>query len=79
MKQKITNKVLYILILPALTGVLFGLSALPLKVWYMGFIGFISLLFASDWTITLKRPLLTFVFQLFIATTILLYNKISVI
>lgn len=64
------NNILYLLVSPVLTGILLGVSAIPSKVWFLGFIAFIPLLVASDWTIARKRSFVLFTLQLFIALVI---------
>ncbi len=64
------NNILIVIILPALTGIIIGLSALPSHVWFLNFFAFIPLLIASNWTITYKKPLLIFALQLLIALVV---------
>jgi apolipoprotein N-acyltransferase len=59
-------------LMPVITGILLWLSALPSSLWYLSFIAFIPLLFASDLAIKTGRPVLTFCFQLLI-TLIVFY------
>lgn len=70
MKRSIINSIHFILILPALTGVLFGLAALPSKLFFLNFIGFIPLLIASDWTLSQKKIFWNFLLQLLIAIVV---------
>ncbi|MEE4196943.1 MAG: apolipoprotein N-acyltransferase [Bacteroidales bacterium] len=64
------HKVFVVIILPILTGLLLGVSALPSSAWYLGFIAFIPLLFASDDVLSYKRSFFTFVLQLLIALVV---------
>lgn len=64
------NDILFIFIFPVLTGILLGISALPSKVWFFGFVAFIPLLIASDWTVTSRKSFLVFLLQLFIALVV---------
>lgn len=65
--HKLVHKILIILVLPLTTGLLLGFAAIPSNIYYLSFVAFIPLLFASDSALTYKRPILTFSFQLFIA------------
>lgn len=56
-----------LVILPICTGILLGISALPSNIYHLSFIAFIPLLFASDYVLEYKRPLLAFTLQLLIA------------
>jgi len=67
---KFLHKTFILIILPICTGVLLGISALPSDIYYLNFIAFIPLLFASDYILSYKRPLLTFGFQLLIALVV---------
>lgn len=59
-----------IIILPIITGILLGLSALPSHLYHLSFIAFIPLLIASDYASACKKPLLTFALQLLIALVV---------
>jgi len=69
-KREKTISILFIL--PIITGILLGLSALPSNLYFINFIAFIPLLVASDRTLTCKRPILIFAIQLLI-TLIVFY------
>jgi len=49
---------------------LLGVSALPSSVWYLSFIAFVPLLFASDYILSYNKPFFTFALQLLIALVI---------
>lgn len=59
--------IILLLVLPLITGMLLGLSALPSGYWYISFVAFIPLLAASDRALTCKKPLLVFGLQLLMA------------
>lgn len=67
---KSLHKAFVLIILPIFTGVLLGVSALPSSFYYISFIAFIPLLFASDYVLSYKRPLFTFALQLLIALVV---------
>ena len=67
---KYLQKTFILIILPICTGILLGLSALPSDIYYLSFIAFIPLLFATDYILSYKRTLLTFVFQLLIVLVV---------
>ena len=60
------NKIVTLLVLPVLTGILLAISAIPSKIWYVGFVAFIPLLTAADRAVSYRRPLLVFSLQLLI-------------
>ncbi len=64
------NKILFLIILPVITGILLGISALPSELWFISFIAFIPLLIASNKAVMHKRPLLIFGLQLLIALVV---------
>jgi apolipoprotein N-acyltransferase len=68
--MKKTNNILILFILPVITGILLGLSALPSELYFLNFIAFIPLLIASDRTLTSKKPLLIFSLQLLISLVV---------
>jgi apolipoprotein N-acyltransferase len=59
-----------ILILPIITGILLGLSALPSNLYLLSFCAFIPLFIAAKKALRAKRPLLIFSLQLFISLVI---------
>jgi apolipoprotein N-acyltransferase len=63
-KIKINKALLFIL--PFITGILLGLSALPSNLYFLNFIAFIPLLIAAAETSKRKKPLLLFAGQLLI-------------
>ncbi|MFP4449222.1 MAG: apolipoprotein N-acyltransferase [Bacteroidales bacterium] len=68
--SKFLRKTIILIILPICTGILLGISALPSDIYYLSFIAFIPLLFASDHILSYKKPLLTFALQLLIALVV---------
>jgi len=68
--QSPIKRIVNLLILPALTGIILGISANPSRLWFLGFVAFIPLLIAAENILKAKRTLLLFSFQLFIAQVI---------
>src|SRR5690554_538603 len=64
---KLMQKVFIVVFLPICTGLLLGISAIPSHFYYLGFIAFLPLLFASDYIKSYSKPLLIFALQLLIA------------
>ncbi|GAB1451573.1 apolipoprotein N-acyltransferase [Draconibacterium sp.] len=63
-KTKINTALLFVL--PVLTGIVLGLSALPSKLYYLNFIAFIPLLIAAEGSLKKHKSFLIFVLQLLI-------------
>lgn len=72
--MKKLNNILILYVLPILTGILLGLSALPSNLWFLSFIAFIPLLIASEQTLNSKKPLLIFAIQLLIALVVFYFG-----
>lgn len=64
---KLMQKVFIVVFLPICTGLLLGISAIPSHFYYLSFIAFLPLLFASDYIKSYSKPLLIFALQLLIA------------
>jgi len=73
----ILGKISLFVFLPVISGVMLGFAALPSKIWYVGFIGFIPLLIAAEKALDRKKPLLVFTLQVFI-TTVIVFLYMSV-
>lgn len=67
---KLIQKIFIIVFLPICTGLLLGISAVPSHFYYLSFVAFLPLLFASDYTKSYRRPLLVFALQLLIALVV---------
>lgn len=66
-EKPVLHNLLFLFVLPVLTGILLALSALPSKTWYLGFVAFIPVLVASGFALKFKNPLPVFALQLTIA------------
>lgn len=64
------QKIFVIILLPACTGILLGLSSLPSHFYFFSFIAFIPLLIASTHILLYKKPFLSFAVQLLIALVV---------
>lgn len=74
--MKIDKDIIISFLLSVLSGLVLGISALPSNLWFLSFIAFIPLFIASGLTVTKKRYLLIFTFQLLI-TLILFYSWVN--
>lgn len=68
--SKFKNYIIFLLLLPVITGVILGVSALPSKLWPLNFIAFIPLLIASEFALASKKPFLIFLLQLMISLVV---------
>lgn len=66
----ILQKIYVLVFLPICTGLLLGVSAIPSSFYYLSFVAFLPLLFASDYVISYRKPLLIFTLQLLIALVV---------
>lgn len=64
------KKILFILFLPALSGILLGISVPASNAWFISFASFIPLLFAAEKALTYKSKLLIFSLQLLITLVV---------
>lgn len=60
------RKLLYLLILPVISGILLGISVPGSGVWFISFLAFIPLLFAAQKALSFKKSYLSFCLQLLI-------------
>jgi apolipoprotein N-acyltransferase len=67
---KLIQRIFIVVILPVCTGFLLGISAIPSHFYYLTFIAFLPLLFASDYIKSYSKPLLIFALQLLIALVV---------
>jgi apolipoprotein N-acyltransferase len=67
-KTKINTAFLFVL--PVLTGIALGLSALPSKFYFLNFIAFIPLLIAAEGALNKKKPYWVFAVQLLIVLVV---------
>lgn len=67
-KTKINTTLL--LVLPVLTGIVLGLSALPSKLYFLNFVAFIPLLIAAEGSIKREKSFLIFALQLLIVLVV---------
>lgn len=65
--QHIGYKAFYLIAMPAFTGLLLGISALPSKLWYLSFVAFIPLLIAAEKSAQTKKLFGNFILQLSVA------------
>lgn len=59
-----SSKIYYIFLLPVLSGIILGISALPSKLFFLNFLALIPLLFAASWTKKYKNYFIYFIIQL---------------
>lgn len=74
--MKVKKDIIILFFLPVISGLVLGISALPSNLWFLCFIAFIPIFIASDLTVTKKRYLLIFTFQLLI-TLIVFYSWVN--